>query len=30
VIGGRSPKMQEDTNYVLSEEAIKMYLLYYP
>lgn len=30
MIGGRSPKMTDDTSIVLSEAAIKTYLLYYP
>jgi len=29
VIGGRCPKMGEETLDVLSEEAIRMYLMYY-
>lgn len=29
MIGGRSPKMADDTFDILSEEAIRVYLLYY-
>lgn len=29
VVGGRSPKMADDTFEILSEEAIRVYLMYY-
>jgi len=29
MVGGRSPKMGEETMEILSEEAIRVYLMYY-